>query len=876
MTSRHQRSRVGRVFAAVRTARAVAWPVVRLVWPAAATAFLWLAPIATRAAPPPTILAEDIGPQPLAQALRVFARQTHLQIIYVSPLVAGRDSSGAHAGLSITDALRQLLDGTGLRFEFLNARTIRLVGVALPATGPPYYAAPTASGATHRAPPRSPAEVIVTANRSEELASQVPMSVTAWTQQMLVDARVKDLADLAAVTPGLEYDFYPDLGPGTKTNIAVRGVNSRDGTSTGLFIDDVPIPSDPGTTFGKTFPLLFDLDRVEVLRGPQGTLLGESAEGGAIRFLTAPPSLTDASGLSRAEVSITEHGGPTVELGAAGGGPLVSDRVGIRASAWYRATGGYIDRVDPFNKALVDENVNRRIDESARLAVTFAASPAVQVTPALIYQDSRTHDSPTFYPALSDLAHGIIRSGKLLRQPVDDEFELATVRISVALRAADLTSVTAYLSRSASELGDDTNNGVNWGSPLGPEYPTSTADTLAGLGQLTQTMLMQELRLNSQPADGRVAWLAGIQYRRSTNWDRSYLYPHVNNAGVQVGNYFAFYDGDETQLAAFGDVSLRVTERLSLSAGARQGEARYGAYQGGAVGPPAIVVQSGVASSGRESPTAGHLGLSYQADDGTLLYATGATGYRLGGVNGPVQSWCTLQPPASYAPDSVVNLEAGAKTRMLYGNLQVDAAVFRMRWNRMQNVMDIAGCNSEYLQNVGTAVSAGFDLGLRARVGRNLDASLDASYADASYTETVLSESHVRVSSGDAIGSLPLVPSPWNITASLNAHVDLAHGPTAYLRLADAFHSHNPGPFYSQNPASLVYDPTRRSDPSTNVVNIRIGVISPTLSVALFVDNLFDPQPLIQTRNAFVGSTFFYGGTLRPRTTGLNVEYRFR
>src|SRR5207302_11264997 len=357
MTSCHRRSSVGRVFAAARTARAAAWRAVRLVWPAAATAFLWLAPIATRAAPPPTILAEDIGAQPLAQALRVFARQTHLQIIYVSPLVAGRDSSGAHAGLSITDALRQLLDGTGLRFEFLNARTIRLVSAALPATGPADHAARTASGATRRgaAPPRSLDEVIVTANRTEELASRVPISVTAWTQQMLVDAGVKNLADLAAVTPSLEYDFYPDLGPGTKTNIAVRGVNSRDGSSTGLFIDDVPIPADPGTTFGKTFPLLFDLDRVEVLRGPQGTLLGESAEGGAIRFVTVAPSLADASGLSRAELSITERGGPTVELGAAGGGPLVSDRVGIRASAWYRATGGYIDRVDPFNKALVDE-----------------------------------------------------------------------------------------------------------------------------------------------------------------------------------------------------------------------------------------------------------------------------------------------------------------------------------------------------------------------------------------------------------------------------------------------------------------------------------------------------------------------------------------
>src|SRR4029077_14867056 len=132
-------------------------------------------------------------------------------------------------------------------------------------------------------------EVVVTANRREEELQHVPSSIVAWTREALDAVGAKSFGDVAVRTPGVEYDFYPDLGPGTHTNIAIRGIDARDGTATAVFLDDVTLRPDPAGTVGRAFPLLTDLDRVEILRGPQGTLLGEGSEGGAVRFITTAP-----------------------------------------------------------------------------------------------------------------------------------------------------------------------------------------------------------------------------------------------------------------------------------------------------------------------------------------------------------------------------------------------------------------------------------------------------------------------------------------------------------------------------------------------------------------------------------------------------------
>jgi iron complex outermembrane recepter protein len=343
------------------------------------------------------LLPQAIPAQPLNTALLEFARTTGVQVVYTENIADQRGSAGAPSGLPLREALTRLLEGTGLQFEVVNDRLVKVV--RSPAhRGPrpldhPSYAAD---------------EVVITANRLDEEIQHVPNSIVTWTREELDAVEAKSFADVAIRTPGVEYDYYPDLGPGTHTNVAIRGIDSRDGTATAVFLDDVPLRPDPAGSVGRAFPLLTDLDRVEILRGPQSTLLGEGAEGGAIRFITTAPNLDTATGYARLQASTTERGAPSMRADAALGAPLVDAHLGVRLSAGYQAEGGFVDRVDPFTLAAVDHDVNRSTAQSARLAATWAPSDALQITPAYTYQMQHTHDSAVFFTALSDPPEGVL------------------------------------------------------------------------------------------------------------------------------------------------------------------------------------------------------------------------------------------------------------------------------------------------------------------------------------------------------------------------------------------------------------------------------------------------------------------------------------
>src|SRR5579863_3063109 len=193
-------------------------------------------------------------------------------------------------------------------------------------------------------------EVTVTATRREESLSKVPISVTALTQADMDDRGIKDFQDIVRFTPGVNID-----NSGTNA-ISIRGISSSGGAgTTGIYIDDTPIQMRSlGFNPDDTLPKTFDLDRVEVLRGPQGTLFGSGSEGGTVRYLLTQPSLTTDSTYVRSELSFTQYGDPSYEAGVAHGAPIIDDVLGYRASVWYRKDGGWIDRVDPTTGSVVD------------------------------------------------------------------------------------------------------------------------------------------------------------------------------------------------------------------------------------------------------------------------------------------------------------------------------------------------------------------------------------------------------------------------------------------------------------------------------------------------------------------------------------------
>src|SRR5262249_9513552 len=152
-----------------------------------------------------------------------------------------------------------------------------------------------------------------------------------------------------------------------------------------------PLPAARSNTFGRALPPSFDLSSVDVLRGPQGTLLGADTQGGAVRFEPNQPSLAVYSAQAHAELAATERGEPSYEAGAAAGGPLVDGVLGFRFSAWRRSDGGYVDRVDPFNDAIVDANANRDTTQSVRGVLTYAPSRSWKISPSINYVSSSAH-----------------------------------------------------------------------------------------------------------------------------------------------------------------------------------------------------------------------------------------------------------------------------------------------------------------------------------------------------------------------------------------------------------------------------------------------------------------------------------------------------
>jgi len=821
----------------------------------------------------------DIAPQPLAQALVAFAKQTGLQLVYVSDIAAALESKGARAAMSVSEALTQLLQGTGLEFEFLNARTVHIYAapeMALPAPSTPSVADAGHAEIRSQVSPARLGATLVTATRREEQVNHVPMSIALWTQESMEASGIKSMTEIGALTPGVEFDFFPEDGAGIYTNVAIRGVNDRNGTTVGVFLDDTPMPApgEWGGAFGRPFPVTFDLDRVEVLRGPQGTLLGEGTEAGAVRFIVNQPSLTTFTGLTRTEFATTARGDPSYEVGVAFGGPLVPNHVGGRVSAWYRSDGGYVDRVDPFTGGTVDENANRSLTRSIRGALTFAPTERVHITPSFTYQSVKIHDSSSFYTYLSDLNAGELENGKLLAQPVSDTFYLASLKFTADLGVADFTSVTSYFYRSAAATVDATNNSAysGFGNPLGPEYPVAYSDARPAPIDVRQNVLSQEVRLTSSDPNASLVWLAGAFYSRARNSDTGSTWAiGMEEWGTLIA--FRAFDADQTQLAGYGQIGLRITKRITADIGLRIGRSEYESAGYESESGAAL----DLASEAGDTTATPKFALSYQADADNLFYMAVANGYRMGGVNVVPPDFDCSTPPDSYAPDSLWSYEIGAKNRLLGGRVQLDTSLFHVSWSNPQLLLatDHANTPCAYTDNAGHATSKGFDLALQALLTDRARIGLSVAYTDAHYTQTVSVGSTVIVGKGDALGALPIVPSPWNATASVEYDFALTSGITVNARAEDVFHSRNPGPFTSEDPASLLYAPDRRPDPSTNILNLRANWGWPSFDLALFVNNALDSQPTVLRRNRCCFDTLFYAATFRPRTIGVTANWRF-
>jgi iron complex outermembrane receptor protein len=445
----------------------------------------------------------------------------------------------------------------------------------------------------------------------------------------------------------------------------------------------------------------------------------------------------------------------------------------------------------------------------------------------------------------------------------------------------DLTSITSYFSRDATTTVDVTRIfgalSAGYGNPLGAVYPSSYADAGTQPNETAQQIFTQEIRVVSPDPTARLTWVGGLFYSRRQQHESSYSYsPVVAGELGEPADESLLSLGTkaiDTQTAAFGQIDYRILDGLKVTAGVRAAETKetFITASGGIfnAGVPALV-----GDSASQKPVTPKFGISYQADPQDLYYLSIAKGYRVGGVNSALPDYCGATAPTSYDPDYVWSYEVGAKNRLLDNRLQVSSSVFHLDWKNIQNHM-LLPCGFGYLANTGNATSNGFDVAADALVTEALKVSFAAAYTDAKLSNTVTLGGVPVVEKGDAIGTVPDVAAPWNLTLSARYDLPPSGSVSSYLWLEDIYHSANPGPFSSQIANSPYYAPLWTADPATNLLNGRIGAIKGSLEVSLFVNNLLNSHPQLDKYTDTQTSTLVDYLTFRPRTVGLNADFHF-
>ena len=281
-------------------------------------------------------------------------------------------------------------------------------------------------------------EVVVTAQRRPQDVQAVPVSMTALSQSVLNQLNIQTFSDLAAVVPGLVIST-PGDGAQASTDIAIRGIYSSDNSpTTAIYINDTPvmIRQDFQAGYsGSPQPDIFDLGRVEVLRGPQGTLFGASSMGGAIRYITEAPNMISPSGYAKAEASFTDDGGPSYDLGAAFGSPIVPRELGFRASAWYQSSGGFVDMENPYSGA-ISRNADTANTYVLQAALEWMPIQDLKITPDVFIQHHASNNSDQYWIDRSYLPNpdvGTYVVGANIPSPVTDDLDVYSVAIRYAL-----------------------------------------------------------------------------------------------------------------------------------------------------------------------------------------------------------------------------------------------------------------------------------------------------------------------------------------------------------------------------------------------------------------------------------------------------------
>lgn len=738
-------------------------------------------------------------------------------------------------------------------------------------------------------------DITVTATRSPTPILDTPVAVFANDRSRLERRGIHAASEFLQRTPGVS--FSP-LGGGIST-LSIRGISSLVGAGTvGVYLDDAPVQVrglGVGGTSTNPYPMIFDIERIEVLKGPQGTLFGAGAEGGAIHFVTTDPDYDRFHAYSRVGISVTENGAPGGEAGITLNSPLRAGETALLLSGYYRSAGGWIDRFDPVREEKIKANTNLAEAGMLRGKLSTHLSDRLRATASVFYQQEEQGDSSSIWRNLSSPSDGHFRNGHVQPQPVRDRFTLYGLRVDYDTGFASLISTTSFFDRRRTGTVDYTTFSADL---LGVDYRTGYAiGALASADMLnTQRSFSQEIRLQSD-ANSNVQWVAGLFYQNTRQTAKEAVHSPKADLltegifGLSVRQLFGapllqpgnmvFHSLDHSrdrQIAFYGQADIALTSTLRLIAGLRIEHAssdlqnmQDGPFNGGL---------SGGEARHTETPVLPRAGLKYKPSRNWTLFATVSKGFRMGGGNASVpSSSCSAdlnalgftRAPDDYKSDFLWSYEAGAKGRLFDGRLFFDGSIFHMSWKDVQMQIPLSTCGFSYIGNAGTARSTGVDVRVATSPFDGFFLEGSFSYVHARYQDTV--RGGVTPDLGQAIlvkAGTPLPVAPWQASLAADYTFPVSNG-RGYI-----YTEYNFGSAYAfEREGTAGYDPLVTHQNARRHASIRLGFETDKTDIAVSVDNLFNSRNRLSTFHNTIRSDLLRDIVPRPRTVSLTLTHTY-
>ena len=747
---------------------------------------------------------------------------------------------------------------------------------AADATQPTDAAQPAAPPAAASSTPADAGDIIVTATRRAQRLQDVPISITVLSQAELTQKGIVGIEGIARETPGVVLDHRSDNNLSVTTRgISTNGYQAGLQATTTVYLDELPL-----TTIGNSVtldPNLYDIDRVEFLRGPQGTLFGSGSLSGALRILTHSPDLTRFDASALVDLGVTPDGGGIRQrYDGMVNVPLVTDTLGLRAVGFYRHEEGYIDNVGTGVK-----NANTLRDWGGRVTLLWRPTDRLSIRLMGLYEDSYPEDASLTTPSLGDR-----RRFTRIPDIYSSKTQLYNGTIDYDLGPARLTSATSYGYQDG--LFDvDLSGTFATGVPIQNAIPFYLFDH--GIWKT----FVEETRLVSNPG-GRLDWTVGVYYlHRDLFLDgRETSTPAFLAArgitGLPADATFVTFPSDTRtyELAGFGELTLHLNHQLALTGGLR-----YGKY-GGTVDTFAgfnsqyfIYALFGLSGPLAQTPTAPthtrypsaeraswRASLTYTPMTNLTIYGTVSTGYRTPVYNARAGSVSTINPndlviPPGATSDHLTNYEVGLRGHTLDGRLRASLAAYYIDWRNFQVQANRVSDSIQFATNVGRAVSKGIEAEISFSPVRSLVFGLNGSLNDAKVTELTAQEAAISGAVDGARLASPHLQGSFFGTWTYHLGTGVGGFSSFQVQHVGSFPVGFPNAPGSPGRPSPVYGVT---DTYTNL-NLQTGLRFGRMSATLYVENLGNSRATVYIHpENFIYSRY---AILRPRTFGIRIGY---